>query len=315
MRYTNAIQFIARCACILLWIASAAFAQAKDTPSVRVVASFSILGDWVKQIGSHRVHIHSLIGPDSDAHVYKPRPRDARALGRASLVVVNGAGLEGWLDRLIEASGTRAPVVVVSDGIDWLPVTDADIGTEHSGHRHDDHEHDPHGWQTVSNARQYVKNITAALCTADAAGCVLYSANMDAYIQALESLDQDIRRLIRKVPRARRTAVTSHAAFRYFGQAYGIDFIAASGISTSAQARPATLAHLIKRMRAQRVNGIFLENVANTRLLEQVARDTGARIGGTLYSDALTGPDGPAPTYIDMMRHNATTLANALRDM
>ena len=258
--------------------------------------------------------MHALIGPDSDVHVYKPRPRDARALVKAAAVIVNGAGLEGWLDRLIEASGTRAPVVVASDGIAWLPATDTDLEIDHSDHSHDDHDHDPHGWQTVANARRYVKNIAAALCAVDAPGCALYDTNLNRYLQLLGELDQDIRAQIGKVPEARRVAVTNHAAFRYFGKAYGVRFIAARGLSPSGQSRPATLARLIETMRSQSVTGMFLENVANARLLEQLARDTGARIGGTLYSDALTRSDGPASTYIDMMRHNATTLANALRD-
>jgi zinc/manganese transport system substrate-binding protein len=215
---------------------------------------------------------------------------------------------------LIEASGTRAPVVTASDGINWLSATDTSLETSHTGHGHDDHDHDPHGWQTVVNARQYVKNITAALCAADAPGCALYHANLDTYLKALEELDKDIRAHIGKVPKNRRTAVTNHAAFRYFGKAYGVRFIAARGLSAAAQTRPATLARLIKSMRSQSVTGMFLDNVTNPRVLQQLARDTGARIGGTLYSDALTGADGPAPTYIDMMRHNAATLATTLRD-
>lgn len=301
--------------CVALWLCVASTGlRAERTAPIEVVASFSILADWVRQIGGARVHARALIGPDSDVHAYKPRPRDARALGEARLVIVNGAGLEGWLERLIEASGTRAPVVVASTGIAWLEATGADpVGHHHDGHGHDASGHDPHGWQNVANARQYVTNIAMALCDVDADGCTDYRANLDNYLAALDELDQEIRALLSAVPKSRRVAVTDHAAFRYFGEAYGIRFIAARGLNASAHARPGTLARLVGDMRAHRASSIFLESVANKRLLEQLARDTGARIGGTLYADTLTRAGGPAPSYIDMMRHNAKTLADAMR--
>ena len=304
---------------MLLGLLSAAVPASESTP-VRVVASFSIIGDFARQIGGERIKLRTLIGPDGDVHVYKPRPRDAQALGKAALVIVNGAGLEGWLRRLVEASGTRARVIEASAGIAWLAAFDRDtqgeprtIHEDHAGHGHDRHEHEPHGWQTVPNARVYVRNIATALCQVDTAGCATYDTNLKAYLEALDELDRDIRKLVAQVPVERRVAVTTHAAFRYFGQAYGIRFIAAGGMSTSGQARPATLARLLRTMRAQNVTSVFPESVANSRMLAQLARDAGARIGGTLYADALTRAGGPAATYIDMMRHNATTLADALR--
>ena len=281
-------------------------ARAQDR--LNVIASFSILGDFVKNVGGDRVEVATLVGPNGNAHVYAPSPGDAKKVADAKLVFVNGLGFEGWLERLVKASGTKAPIVVATKGIKPL---------ERAGeHEHDhDHDHgraDPHAWQSVANAKIYVANIRDALIAADPAGKDAYSANAAAYLAKLDALEHDVREVIAKIPADRRRVITSHSAFGYFQDAYGVNFTAPQGVSTEAEASAKDVAAIIAQIRKQKVAAVFLENVTDPRLVEQVARETGAKVGGTLYSDALTDDKGDATTYIDLMRHNLRQLASAL---
>ncbi len=318
------------------------------SPAVRaeapipVVATFSILGDMVARVGGDRVSVQTLVGPDGDTHVYQPTPADARAVSEARLLVVNGLDFEGWLDRLVKASSFRGTRVVATAGIEPLHGEDdeehegAERGAHHDrgdGHRdrehhdrkHDDekdehradadHRHgafDPHAWQDLRNALIYVDNIAAALTEADPANAAVYERNRAAYAAEIAALDADIRMRIAGLPADRRTIITSHDAFRYFGRAYGLAFLAPQGMSTEAEASARDVARLIERIRALRIPAVFVENVADARLLKRIADETGAVIGGTLYPGALSGPAGDAPTYLDMMRHNASALVVAL---
>jgi zinc/manganese transport system substrate-binding protein len=299
-----------------LFLSSAAFAQAP----IDIVASFSILGDLVEQVGGDRVAVTTLVGPDGDAHVYQPTPADAQAVASADVVFVNGLGFEGWLDRLVDASETQAQVVVATEGITPHAFeegeeheeehAEGEHEEEHAGHDHG--AFDPHAWQSVPNAKIYVANIAAALSTADPAGADAYAANAAAYTEKLDALDAEIRTTIAAVPENRRTIVTTHDAFGYFASTYGLAFEAPQGISTESEASAQDVAALIEQIRDEGIAAVFVENIADPRLLEQIASETDATIGGTLYSDALSGPDGPAPTYLEMMRYNLTTLAQAL---
>jgi zinc/manganese transport system substrate-binding protein len=295
-------------------LAATALAALFAAPSARaqdrlnVIASFSILGDFVKNVGGDRVEVATLVGPNGNAHVYAPSPGDAKKVADAKLVFVNGLGFEGWLERLVKASGTKAPIVVATKGIKPL---------ERAGeHEHDhDHDHgraDPHAWQSVANAKIYVANIRDALIAADPAGKDAYSANAAAYLAKLDALEHDVREVIAKIPADRRRVITSHSAFGYFQDAYGVNFTAPQGVSTEAEASAKDVAAIIAQIRKQKVAAVFLENVTDPRLVEQVARETGAKVGGTLYSDALTDDKGDATTYIDLMRHNLRQLASAL---
>jgi len=295
-------------------LAATALAALFAAPSARaqdrlnVIASFSILGDFVKNVGGDRVEVATLVGPNGNAHVYAPSPGDAKKVADAKLVFVNGLGFEGWLERLVKASGTKAPIVVATKGIKPL---------ERAGeHEHDhDHDHgraDPHAWQSVANAKIYVANIRDALIAADPAGKDAYSANAAAYLAKLDALERDVREVIAKIPADRRRVITSHSAFGYFQDAYGVNFTAPQGVSTEAEASAKDVAAIIAQIRKQKVAAVFLENVTDPRLVEQVARETGAKVGGTLYSDALTDDKGDATTYIDLMRHNLRQLASAL---
>lgn len=276
-----------------------------------VVASFSILGDMTQRVGGERIDLTTLVGPDGDAHVYEPGPSDAKAVSAARVLVVNGLGFEGWMDRLKQASGFAGIEAVASAGIDPL-----DMAEEEGGEHDHDHGHDgidPHAWQSVAHAQAYVRNIVAALERADPEGASAYRANADLYLAELEALDQAIRASMAAIPAPQRVLVTSHDAFGYFAATYGVKVLAPQGMSTESEASAADVAALITQIRSDGVRAVFVENITNPRLVEQVGRETGAVIGGVLYSDALSPPGGPAATYVDMMRHNADAIAQALQ--
>jgi zinc/manganese transport system substrate-binding protein len=286
-------------------VPGASFAQEK----VSVVASFSILADFVKQVGGERVAVTSLVGPNGDAHVYSPTPADAKAMAAAKLVVINGLHLEGWLPRLIKSSGSKATVVTATKGIKPIEAAEEEGG---HGHGHDHGHDDPHAWQSIANARIYVANIRDALDAADPAGKASYDANATAYLAKLDVVEGEVKAAIARIPAARRKAITTHDAFGYFMKAYGIEFIAPQGVSTESEASAKDVARIIRQIKAQKVPAVFLENVTNPRLIEQIAKEGGAKIGGTLYSDALSDASGPAGTYIDMMKHNISEIEKAL---
>ncbi|MCB1916883.1 MAG: zinc ABC transporter substrate-binding protein [Rhodocyclaceae bacterium] len=277
---------------------------------LQVVASFSILADLCREIGGDRVHVHSLIAPGGDAHAYQPSPADARAVAEADLVVVNGLGFEGWIERLLESTRHRGELVVASDGARLI---------ETESHGHDDghgHGHglDPHAWQDLSNARIYARNIALALSRADLDGASAYLGRYRTYAARLEALDMRYRARFATLPQARRRVVSSHDAFGYLGRAYGLEFVAPVGRSSAARPSAARLAALIQQIRDLNISAAFVENVADQRLIEQIRRETGARIGGTLYADSLSPAGGEAASYLQMMTHNLETLADALAE-
>ncbi|MFZ2078916.1 MAG: metal ABC transporter substrate-binding protein [Xanthobacteraceae bacterium] len=270
---------------------------------VIVVTTFSILGDLVKNVGGDRVEVSTLVGPNGDVHVYLPTPGDARKLAAAKVVFVNGLGLEGWLTRLISASGTKASIVIASEGIKPRKMKDEhDIGDVP----------DAHAWQSVANAKIYIENIRDGFVAVDRSGEKNYQANATDYLAKLDALDAEIKSAIEAIPPARRKVITAHDAFGYFGDAYGVEFIAPEGLSTEAEPSAGGLAKLIDQIRREKISAVFMENVTDPHLAERIAEETGAKIGGTLYSDALSPPGGSAATYIEMMRGNARELTSAL---
>lgn len=314
---------------------SAVSGPALAAEKLPVVASFSILGDVVAEVGGDRVAIKTIVGPGGDAHVYQPTPADAGAISKAKVVFVNGLAFEGWLDRLIQSSGYKGPVVFATVGITPLKGEEHEDEASHKGEAagHGDHEHhgksakhaedekhaehdhgefDPHAWQSVKNVIAYVANVKDGLCKADAAGCGAFTRNATAYTAKLEVLDAEIRGKLGAIAADKRKVITSHDAFGYFASAYGVTFLAPTGVSTESEASAKDVAALIDQIRKEGVRAVFVENISDTRLIEQIARETGAKIGGTLYSDALSEAGGPASTYIDMMRHNAKLIAGAL---
>lgn len=279
--------------CALLLIASPLHAAER----INVVASFSILGDFVRNVGGDRINLTTLVGPDSDVHVYTPAPADAKRIADAKLVIVNGFGLEGWLPRLVQSAGSKATVVTASAGITPLK-SGAAV--------------DPHAWQSVPNAKIYVTDITTALAAAAPDDADFFRAQEKAYLEKLETLDREVREAVAKIPPERRKVISTHDAFGYFSAEYGIQFIAPLGVSTETEPSARDIAAIIGQIKAQKTPAVFLENISDDRLIRRIAAETGARIGGTLISDGLTVEKGPAPTYIDMVRHNIKALTSAL---
>jgi zinc/manganese transport system substrate-binding protein len=270
-------------------------AQAQQRLSV--VASFSVLDDLVRNVGGDRVSVVSLVGPGADAHVYSPSPGDARKVAGAKLVIINGLGLEGWLPRLVQSAGDKASIVVASTGV--TPLKRGSFA-------------DPHAWQSVSNAKIYVANIREASAAADAAEAAAYRANAERYLAELDALDAEVRAAVATIPPERRKVITTHGAFGYFAEAYGMAFIAPLGVSTETEPSARDIAEIIGQIKQGKIPAVFLENLSDDRLIGRIAAESGAKIGGTLYSDALTDEKGDAPTYIAMVKHNIRALTNAL---
>jgi zinc/manganese transport system substrate-binding protein len=284
-----------------------AFAQSEKLP---VVATFSILGDLTKQIAGERADVKVLVGPGGDSHVFAPTPADAKTLSAAKLVVVNGLKLEGWIDRLISSSKTKGKIVVATKGVKTLRTGRSSHGHNHN-HGHSHGEADPHAWQDVANVKIYVANIRDGLIGADPEGRAIYEANFKAYVEKLNALEAQIKASVAKIAPERRKVITTHDAFGYFAAAYGLQFIAPQGVSTDAAASAQDVARIIRQIRAEK---IFAENISDPRMATRIAQETGAKLGGALYSDQLSAPDGPAGTYIDMVRHNIRELTKALGD-
>jgi zinc/manganese transport system substrate-binding protein len=328
----------------VLMAASPAVAQ----DQLDVVASFSILGDMVARVGGDRVAVTTLVGPDGDAHVYQPTPTDAKTILDANLVVVNGLGFEGFIDRLMEASGYKGPVITAAATVTPLVIEDdhghddheaaakdahAEEGHDHAAdaHAEEGHDHaadahvedghaghdhgpiDPHAWQDVGNAMRYVATIADGLCAADTASCDTFRANAADYVEDLKALDTDIRARIAAVPEARRLVITSHDAFGYFGRAYDVRFVSPQGVSTDSEASARDVAALIDQVRDAGVKVIFVETISDPRLSDRIAAETGAVVGPPLYSDALSQSGAAGATYIDMMRHNADAMIGAMQ--
>jgi zinc/manganese transport system substrate-binding protein len=272
----------------------AARAQAR---APRIVASFSVLADLLREIVPPGFEVQTLVGVDTDAHAFEPRPSDARRLAEADLVVVNGLGFEGWIDRLVRASGFRGTVVTASRGIALRRAGNAV---------------DPHAWLDVAHARTYVANLAEALADRWPAEAAMVRPRAAGYDARLALLDAQIRQRLAAIPRAERRVVSAHDAFGHFGDAYGVDFLAVRGWNPHAEPSAAAVARLVRQVREQQARALFLENISDPRLIDRIARESGARVGGTLYADALSAPGGPADSYLRLMAHNARTLADAL---
>lgn len=321
-------------------------AHAADTrpDPLKVVASFSILADMVEQVGGSQVQVHSLVGRDADAHVFNPTPKDTRELAQADLVVINGLGFEGWLERLVKASGFKGPVVVASEGIEALDGEEDHDRDHHEqdghGHEHhaheqkqdqDDHEHhghhhdhdnrhahdhgpiDPHAWQSLRNAKVYVANIRDALIEARPQAREELTARAASYIVEIEALDQQLTAALAVIPENKRKALISHDAFGYLAHDYGIEFLPVQGWSTGREASASDVASLIRQVRDGKVQAYFIENMSDARVLQRIADETGARSGGSLYSDALSAKGTEADTYLKMYQVNGRRLIEALQ--
>jgi zinc/manganese transport system substrate-binding protein len=268
--------------------------NATAADKIAVTASFSILGDLVRVVGGERVAVTTLVGPNEDAHVFEPKPTDVKAIARTQLLVTNGLSFEPWANKLAKSAGYKGETVVASAGVKALPS-------------------DPHAWQNPNNVELYVRNIAAGLSKVDATGASTYQANAEAYVKELQALDAWAKAQFLEILVVKRKVITSHDAFGYFAAHYQIKFIAPQGISTEAEPSAKQVAVLIKQIQREKIKAIFVENMSNPKLLAQLSKDAGATVGASLYADALSAPDQPGATYLQMMRHNVTQLAAGMR--
>ena len=287
---------------VVLTTAALLSAPSAMAKTVETVASFSILGDMVQHIGGEHVHITTLVGPDGDPHSYEPRPQDSQALAKADLVFVSGLGLEGWMDRLIGASGYHGHPVVASAGVNTRQM-------EEDGKTITD----PHAWNSMQNGILYARHIMDALIAADPQDADYFRQHGTAYITQLQQLDQWAKQQFAQVPAEKRKVLTSHDAFGYMGREYGVTFMAPVGFSTEAQASASDVAALIGQIRQQHVSAYFIENQTDPRLVKQIAAASGAQPGGELYPEALSPSNGPAPTYVRAFQHNVTALVSSMK--
>ncbi|PKO78418.1 MAG: ABC transporter substrate-binding protein [Betaproteobacteria bacterium HGW-Betaproteobacteria-15] len=283
---------------------------AQTVAPIKAVASFSILGDLVRQVGGDRVAVEVLVGPGSDAHVFQPTPSQARLVGQAQIVFSNGLGFEGWMSRLLGTAGYKGRHVVASRGIQAIHTEEAGE-KPHAGHQHE--ETDPHAWQSVPNAMVYVGNIVKGLCEADATGCASYRRNAVAYNAQLKALDTDIRATWAVIPATQRKIITSHEAFGYYAHAYGVKFLAPQGVNTDSEASAKGVAQLVRQITQEQIKALFVESISDPRLIAQIGRETGVKPAGELYSDSLSDAQGPAASYVAMMRANTTALTQAIQ--
>ncbi|MBB4816682.1 zinc/manganese transport system substrate-binding protein [Pseudomonas alcaligenes] len=288
--------FMRLCVVLLLCLPVSLSAAEK----ARVVTTFSILADITREIGGDDIQLTNLVGADADAHVFEPAPAQVRAVLEADLVIANGLGFEPWLERLLANGEARGMRIDASKGVVPLTVLEDDQRLV-----------DPHAWQSLGNAEIYARNITQALVQLVPARAAAFEARRDSWLGRLGALRQGIAPRLMALPPERRRVLTSHDAFGYFAQEWRLQFLAAQGVSDAAEPSAAEVAGLIRQLRAEGVRAIFVENIRDARLVKQIAEEAGARVGGTLYSDALAA-EGPASTYLGMYRQNVERLLQAL---
>ncbi|WP_312062833.1 metal ABC transporter substrate-binding protein [Pantoea septica] len=270
--------------------------------TVNVVASFTVLADIVKQVGGEHVNVKSLVGPNGDPHTFEPTPQDSQALASADLVFVSGLGLEGWMDRLVSASGYKGDAVVASRGVATRRMEEEGKAVT-----------DPHAWNSMHNGVIYAANVMNALIKADPQDADAIRLSGEKYIEKLQTLDGWAKTAFAAIPVAKRKVLTSHDAFGYFGQRYGVTFLAPVGFSTEAEASASEVGGLIQQLKAEHIHSYFIENQTDPRLVKQIASATGAQPGGELYPEALSQPSGPAPTYVAAFRHNVEAMIRSMK--
>ncbi|AEW44519.1 zinc/manganese transport system substrate-binding protein [Serratia symbiotica str. 'Cinara cedri'] len=272
------------------------------TKTINAVSSFSILSDIIKQVGGEHVKVSTLVKPASDPHSFEPSPKDSKLLLQADIVFVNGLGLEGWLDRLVKASSYRGRIIIASRGIYTQQI-------EEGGNKMTDY----HAWNSMKNGVQYATNIMNALIAADPQDANYFFRQGTEYIQQLKKLDLWAKTQFAAIPLQKRRVLTSHYAFGYFGREYGITFLAPIGFSTEAEANARNIANLIKQIKKEKLSAYFIESQTDSRLVKQIAANTGAKAGGELYPEALSDVYGPAATYLQSFKHNVNMLLSSMQ--
>lgn len=287
---------------MMMSLVLACSSQAALAKNINVVTSFTVLADMAKQVGGEHVTVKSLVGPNGDPHSYEPSPQDSVALSKAYVVIVSGLGMEGWMDRLVSASGYKGKVIVASEGISTRSMTED--GKQIT---------DPHAWNSAENGAIYAQNIAKALVAADPQDATAIQDSGSEYVTRLKLLDSWAKTRFESIPKSKRKVLTSHDAFGYFGQEYGVTFLAPVGFSTEAEANASDVATLIKQLKNQHIKTYFIENQTDPRLVKQIASASGAQPGGELYPEALSAASGPASTYEMAFKHNVDTIANSMK--
>ncbi len=280
------------------------FGYAADVQKIKVVSSFSILGDIIKNIGQDRIKLTSIVGPNGDAHVYEPTPNDSLLISDADIIFINGLSFETWFNRLVQASGYRGPIVIASEGIPAHKMIDSSLS--------DKVVPDPHVWGNVQYVMVWVENIRDAFVSFDPKHKDIYIKNASNYLKKLKKLDRWIHSKFQEVPPKNCKVITAHDAFNYYEKAYGIVFLSPQGISTVDEPAASDMVDLIAQIKKEGIKTIFVENISNQKLIQQLSSETGAKIGGVLYSDALSPEGEPGETYIKMMRSNTNMIRSAL---
>ena len=280
------------------WLSAGWLAAQEAKPLV--VASASIFADMAREIGGDAVEVRSIVPIGGDPHLHEPTPSDATLVNSADLILRNGLTFEGWLNELIAYSGSDAEVVTITEGI--RPIESLDYANAT----------DPHAWMDASLGLIYLRNIKNALVRLDSANREMFELNYEVYRRQIRALDDEIRTAVQRIPEGQRVLITSHDAFQYFGRRYGLALEAVLGVSTDAEVQTSDIARLTRTLQARRVPAIFIESTINPKLLQQIASDNGVCIGGSLYADSLGDAESPAPTYYDMLRHNADVIVAAL---
>lgn len=273
--------------------------------TINAIATTSIIGDLVANVGGERVNVRAILPPGTDPHTFTLAPADVQAVAESQILFENGLGLEAWLEELIANAGGSRLVVTVSEGL--TPIE----GLADEDGRGDD----PHMWFDVQRAIGYVENIRAGLKEVDPAGAGAYDANAAAYIEQLRQLDAEIEQQLATIPDDRRKLITNHDTFGYFAQRYGFEVVGSvfEGVSTEEEPSAQQVAQLVDLIRSENVPAIFTENTVNPRLAEQIATEADISVVTSLYTDALGEPGSDGDTYIDMMRYNVAQIVAALR--
>lgn len=295
---------------LILLLACWVLTSVRAAEPVTVASLSTVLSDVAKNVGGDRVRILEIVKPGVDPHGFEPSPGDIKAMSKANLVLANGLGFEGYLDKLRQALGTGPVFVVVGNSVKTIPVVH-----EHHDHDHD-HDHgengnDPHWWHSVNNVKIATKVIRDALIKVDPAGRATYDANAKNYLARLDQLAKWVKLEVAKLPASQRILVTSHDALGYFAKDYGFEIHPVQGVSTADQPSSKKVRDLIGEVKAKKVKAIFAENIENPKVLTEITRETGAQLGGRLYADGLGTQE--ASTYEDMMRHNVGTIVGALQ--
>jgi len=285
----------------------AGYASAPSQP-LRVLAVETFLADMAQNVAGDRLQVQALLPIGADPHGYEPTPADVVRVAECDLLIVNGAGFEGFIQQLLASAGGQHRVIEASAGLTSRSPRPGEATGDHP-------EGDPHFWLDPNNAIHYVENIRDGLSQADPGGAAIYAWNAESYVAQLRTLDQWVVEQVRQVPPERRLLVTNHESFGYYADRYGFQVIGTIVPSVSSGASPSAqqLARLVERIKATGAPVIFLETGTNPQLAQQVARETGVAVVTGLHTHSVTAPGGPAPTYVEMIRYNTRAIVEALR--